>query len=681
MIVKKFNISLFFLLFLIYFKSFAQEIQWACRVSASNDMNNSENWSVKNILGIPNTYPRIKIGSSWAMGLSDNEVETKEEVFVKVQFCKAIKAQQVVIVENMNPGAIKEVYLYDNKSNERLIYTSEPKDEALTNRLLAITFEPMDGDITSLKVVADPSKSKGFNCIDAIGLSTSKEKIALKINEHNDKRFLPTIQFIGSEINTEYDEYSPVISPDGNTLYFARLGHPGNVAGEAKGDLDIWYSNKQKNGKWSEAKNLGAPLNNKDHNFVAAVAANGNTLLLGNTYHTNGAAKSEGCSVSHLTGNVWSMPKNIGVSSFFNNHEHVSFFMGNNEKVMLMAIEDKDQSFGEQDIYVSFEKGDGTWSSPLNLGSTINTVNSETNIFLAPDMKTLYFSSNGYYGYGGYDIYMSKRLDDSWQSWTKPVNLGSIVNSEEDEFCFVITEDGRFAYGYKYFNDKKKHDIYVIGLPPDATLLKNEPVLRVKGKIFNADTKGVLPAKLIFIDSKTKQEMAALQTNEIAGTYEVVLPKGTQYTVNVSSNGFISASENILVSSDTTFQDIYKDISLIPIEVGKVVKLNNLLFQRGQAEMLESSYTELDNVVNFMEENPTVVIQLEGHTDNQGDPKGNMILSERRVRIVKQYMVKKGIVAKRILFKAFGGTMPLYNNGSEETRKLNRRVEFMIIKK
>ncbi len=677
---SKFSFLIFFLHYLITFSA-AQNIEWACRVTATNDVANAQHWSPKSLLGVPNTYPRIKIGSSWGIGLDENETETKNEIFVKLQFCKAIKAQQLIIVENLNPGAIKEVYIYDNKSNERLIYTAEPKDENIANRLLSITFEPMEGDVTSVKIVADPSKSKGANCIDAVGLATTKEKIILKINEHNDKKFLPTIQYLGGEINSEYDEYSPVISPDGNKLYFARLGHPGNLGGESKGDLDIWSSTKQKNGKWSEAVNAGVPLNNKDHNFVASVAANGNTLLLGNTYHTSGAAKSEGCSVSHLTGTTWSSPQTINLQNFFNNHEHVSFFMGNNEKIMLMAIEDKDQSFGEQDIYVCFDKGDGTWSSPLNLGSKINTVNSETNVFLAPDLKTLYFSSNGYYGYGGYDIYMAKRLDDSWQSWSAPVNLGSIVNSEEDEFCFVITEDGRFAYGYKYFNEKKKHDIYVIGLPPDADLLKNEPVVRIKGKITNADTKATISARLVVTDNNTKKEMAAVQTNEVAGTFEIVLPKGTQYSLSISASGYISASENIQVSVDTLFQDAVKNVALIPIEVGKVVQLNNLLFQRGQAEMLESSYIELDNVVNFMEENPTVVIQLEGHTDNQGDPKGNVILSERRVRTVKQYMVKNGIAAKRVMFKAYGGTKPIASNGTEETRKLNRRVEFVILKK
>lgn len=670
-----------FILQIIFLKnSISQEIQWACRVTATSLDPTGEHWLPHNLLGVPNTYPRIKIGSSWGIGLDENEEESKNEIFIKLQFCKAIKAQQLVIVENLNPGSIKEVYIYDNKSNERMVYSAEPKDETVANRLLSITFEPMDGDVTGVKIVSNPSKSKGANCIDAVGLCTSKDPISLKINEHNDKKFLPTIQFIGSEINSEYDEYSPVISPDGNTLYFARLGHPGNLHGE-KGDLDIWYSTKQKNGKWSEAKNSGTPLNNKDHNFVASVAANGNTLLLGNTYHASGVAKSEGCSVSRLTGNTWSVPQSINLQNFFNNDEHVSFFMGNNEKTMLMAIEDKDQSFGEQDIYVSFEKADGTWSSPLNLGPKINTVNSETNIFLAPDLQTLYFSSNGYYGFGGYDIYMSKRLDETWQNWSTPVNLGPIVNSEEDEFCFVITEDGRFAYGYKYFNDKKKHDIYVIGLPPDADLLKNEPVIKVKGKIINADTKATISARVVVTDDNSKKEMAAVQTNEVAGTFEIVLPKGTQYSLSISAAGYISASVNVQVSSDTLFQESTKDVSLIPIEVGKVVQLNNLLFQRGQAEMLESSYAELDNVVNFMEENPTVEIQLEGHTDNQGDPKGNVILSERRVRTVRVYMNKKGISSKRVMIKAFGGSKPIASNATEETRKLNRRVEFMIVKK
>lgn len=671
----------FFILLISFSTCQAQDIQWACRVSATNDIQNNDNWSTANLLGVPNTYPRNKIGSSWAMGLSEEEVESKDEVFVKLQFCKAIKAQQLIIVENLNPGAIKEVFVYDNKSNERLVYTAEPKDEYVANRILSILFDPLEGDITMVKIVADPSKSKGINCIDAVALMTSTDKFELKINEHKDKKFLPTIQFLGSEINSEYDEYSPVISPDGNTLYFARLGHPGNLGGEAKGDLDIWYATKQPNGKFSPAVNIGEPLNNKDHNFVASVAGYGNTLLLGNTYTNKGSAKSEGTALSRKAGGVWSVPQNINLSNFFNNHEHASFYLGNNEKVMLMAIEDKSQSFGQQDIYVSFAKANDTWTSPLNLGSNINTVNSETNMFLSPDLKTLYFSSNGYYGHGGYDIYMSKRLDESWQQWSKPVNLGPIVNSEEDEFCFVITEDQRFAYGYKYFNEKKKHDIYVIGLPPDADLLKNEPVVRIKGKIIDANTDNPIAAKVVVHVTNSKNEVAALQTNEINGTYEVVLPKGSQYTLLYSRAGYISSSESVKVAADSLFQEVVVNISLAPIEIGKTVKLSNVLFQRGKADMIETSYEELDNVIAFLQENPTVEIRLDGHTDNQGDPKGNMVLSDRRVRSVKQYLVKNGVNAKRITFEAFGGTKPLYSNGTEETRQLNRRVEFVVLKK
>lgn len=674
---KSFLISTLLLLF--QFFAFAQEVQWACRVTETNDKA-AEIWDTRGALGVPNVYPRLKIGNSWSIGSISEGKEMDGEVFVKLNFCKSVPAKQLVIVENFNPGSVKAVYLYDIKNTERQVYQAEPGADTSKHRILSIKFDAMESNISYVKIVAEPSKVPGANCIDAVGISSSQEPIKLEINVHKDPKFLPTVQFIGGTINTKYEEYSPVISPDGNTLYFARMGDPENIGGD-QGDIDIWYSTKDENGRWTLAKNIGEPLNNTDHNFVASVAADGDALLIGNTYGSNGKSKGEGCALTHRTRNGWALPKNLNLKNFYNNHEHVSFFIANNEKVLLMTIEDQNQSFGEQDIYVCFMKPDGTWSSPQNIGSGINTVNSETNLFLSPDMTTLYFSSNGYTGYGGYDIYMSKRLDDTWQSWSKPVNLGPIVNSEEDEFCFVITDDGKFAYGYKYFNEQQQHDIYVIGLPGDAKLVKNEPVLKLTGKIMHADNQAPIASTINYTNEATGKDAGGTTSDSITGNFTIILPKGVNYGLTVNAPGFMPVSENINASKDLEYSELKKDILMVPIEVGKMVKLKNVFFTRGTADLTETSFPELNGIQQFLQSNPSVSIQLEGHTDNQGDPKGNIKLSEQRVEVVKDYLVTNGISAKRIELKAFGGTKPVASNTHEETRKLNRRVEFIIIKK
>lgn len=659
--------------------SFSQDIQWACRVMESNDIS-TEPWGPKAIIGVPNVYPQNRVGSSWQMGHLDDQNEMEGEVFITVQFCKTIVAQQIVIAENFNPGAITKIILYDVKGNEREVYNGVAKtDTSIKNRMLSVTFSPMAEPIRGAKIVADPSKVEGPNCIDAVALSTSKNPIKIEINIYKDEKFLPTVHTLGPTINTQYDEFAPIVSPDGKKLYFARLGDPRNIGGE-NGDIDIYYSEKDSKGNWTMAKNIGQPLNNKDHNVVVSAAADGNVLLLGNTYTASGNAKGEGASISNKTKEGWGKPENLKILDYNNSNEHVAFFLANNEKALLMALEDKDQSFGEQDLYVSFLQKEGTWSPPMNLGSTINTVNGETNMFLAPDNVTLYFTSNGFNGYGGYDIYVSRRLDDSWQRWTTPLNLGPLVNTPEDEYSFVITADGKFAFGYKYMNEEQKHDLYIIGLPVTAKI-RPEAVVMVSGKVLHSDTKQPLGAKIIYETLPDGKEVGIAHSNPEDGSYEIILPKGKKYGFMASAQGYVAISENIEVPDKSEYMEMERDLFLVPIEVGKTVKLNNIFFQKNLPDLIDDSYPELDKIVQFLIDNPNVVIRLEGHTDNLGSPAKMMELSEKRVEAVRDYLVTKNIDPKRLQFKAYGGSKPVASNASEETRKLNRRVEFVILQK
>ena len=655
------------------------QVQWACRIAESTDISD-ETFGPRGAVGVPNVYPQLKVGTSWLMGHVDEETEAEGESSIKLQFCKPIMAKQIFIIENLNPGAIKKVILYDVRGQEKIIYDAAPlADSILKQRVFSLKFEPMEGNISAVRIIGEPSKISGPNCIDAVGITESLEPLKLEINLYKDEKFLPTIHPLPATINTGYDEFAPIISPDGKTLYFGRLGHPENV-GAGKGDIDIWYSVQDAKGHWVPAKNIGTPINNKDHNIVVSAAADGNTLLLGNTYNSNGSAKGEGASISNRTKNGWSKPENLKIQGYANNHEHVSFFLANNEKVLLMGIEDNNQSFGEQDIYVSFLQADGIWSEPSNLGSTINTVNGENNMFLAPDGVSLYFMSNGYTGYGGYDVYLSRRLDDTWKRWTTPLNLGPLVNTGEDELSFVITADGKFAYGYKYMDDAQKHDIYIIGLPVQAKI-KPEGVVAVSGKVLHSDTKKPIGAKIIYQTLPDGKEAGIAHSNPTDGTYEIILPKGKNYGFMATAEGFVSISENITVAENIDFVEMQRDLLLVPIEVGKVVKLNNIFFQRNMSELINDSYPELDNIATFLEQNPTVSIRLDGHTDNQGSPEKMLELSEKRVEAVRDYLISKNINPKRLSVKAFGGSKPVASNMKEDTRKLNRRVEFVITQK
>jgi len=665
----------------------SQEIQWACRVVNTND-NKKESGTIRGLLGVPNVYPQYMIGySSWIIGNEDDRSESKDLVFVKVQFCKTLFAQQVIVAENYNPGAIKQIAVYDNRGNKKIVYEAIPKEENLKTRMFSVTFDPLPYETEFVTILAEPGKISGINCIDAIGICAYKGPVKPEINLYNDPDFIPTLKLLGPSINTSHDEYLPIITLDGNTLFFARDGDPSNI-GKSKGD--IWFSKKDAAGNWSKAENIGKPLNNPDYNFVASTLDNGNMLLLGNSYLGNGNRSGEGASFSSKTRTGWSKPENIEIANYLNNNPNASFFMANNKKVLLMAIEDNDHSFGQQDIYVSFHnEKNNTWSAPLNLGPDINTINEESNVFLAPDGLTMYFVSNGYFGYGGFDVYISRRLDDTWQKWTKPQNLGPVVNSPDDEMSFCISADGRTAYGYKYFNLRKNYDIYTIDIQkrPQPMNAKdsiaremqklNPDIILIEGTVVNSSTNKMMGAILKYENILRKSESGRSFASEETG-YKMNLKKTDTYHITAEARGFFNQSKTITANSFTK-EDL--QFQLTPIEIGQVVKLSNLLFTQGKHDFLESSYSELDKIVRFLEDNRTVVIRIEGHTDNQGDLKKNLLLSEKRVLSVKTYLVSKGVESKRIQIKAFGGSKPIASNSTEDTRKLNRRVEFVVVDK
>ena len=233
---------------------------------------------------------------------------------------------------------------------------------------------------------------------------------------------------LGKDINSENSEYVPVISPDGKTLYMFVLGDTRNV-----GEGDIWYSSKLSDISWSPRKNIGEPLNNEASNFVISVSPDNNTLFLSRRYKAkwkNVVDNGEGFSISRKTKLGWSAPRDVVVENFKNKNKYGEFCMSADQKTLIHAIEMND-SKGDQDLYVSFRKVDGSWSRPKNLGSTINTIKAENSPFLASDGVTLYFSTNGRPGYGKNDIFMSRRLDDSWVNWSEPENLGPSINTKD----------------------------------------------------------------------------------------------------------------------------------------------------------------------------------------------------------------------------------------------------------
>jgi len=266
---------------------------------------------------------------------------------------------------------------------------------------------------------------------------------------------------LAGEILSSSHELGPIVSSDGKTLYFSRHQHPENTAGE-NDEEDIWYSKwDEENNKWGDAKNMGAPLNNEHPNFINWVSPDGNTIVLGNTYFTNGKMGS-GLSVSHLTSEGWEFPKNMIIEGKKKQPVISACHLSSDQKILLFACENGKNSKGAEDIYVSFLTEDNHWSKPLNLGSGINTNGYETAPFIAEDGRTLYFTSDGLSGYGGSDIYVTTRLDDSWQNWSEPQNLGPKVNTTTDQSFFSISNNSVY---FSSESEEGNTDLFTLVLP------------------------------------------------------------------------------------------------------------------------------------------------------------------------------------------------------------------------
>jgi outer membrane protein OmpA-like peptidoglycan-associated protein len=439
---------------------------------------------------------------------------------------------------------------------------------------------------------------------------------------------------------------------------------------------DIWYS-ELKDGKWQNAKNINKPLNNVGYNFILSVSPDENTMLVANEYLSDGSPGASGVSITHRTATGWEIPQKIEIEDFYNLAKFASFCLSADGKKIFMSIERKN-SYGEHDIYLSFLQKSGKWSVPKNLGPVVNTKGDEVSPFLASDNVTLYYSTNGHPGYGSNDIFITRRLDKSWTKWSKPQNIGSEVNGVGFDAYYTIPASGEYAYFVSDEPSLGLDDIFKIKLKERE---KPEPVVIIYGKVLDKQTNLPIDAEITYYDLNTNEEIGIARSNPKDGTFKIILPYGKAYGFHAHKRGFYPESDNLDLTQVKEFREVEKDLLLAPIEVGKNIILKNVFFVRSKAVLLPGSNPELDRLVKIMLENPGLNIEISGHTDNVGIPELNQKLSEDRVAMIIKYLVKKGVSAKRLTGKGYGDTKPVASNASEETRRLNRRVEFTILNK
>lgn len=537
---------------------------------------------------------------------------------------------------------------------------------------------------------------------------------------------------LGSAVNSEFSELNPVISPDGRTLYFGRKNHPANRYGvkgseTISGSQDIWFSEKVGD-TWSTARRLSEVLNRDQYNTILSISPDGQTILLKGAY-VNGAYETRGFSISNKTTAGWTVPVKVDIPGY----EQMS--KGKNEygyltmdgKAILLAFARKKNS-EDDDLYISFFE-EGRWTRPLELGEEINTKYSETTPFLSADGKTLYFSSDRPGGQGSQDIYLTRRLDDTWQHWRKPQNLGSPINTDEYDAYYSIAAKGDYAYFMSGKGSLGKKDIFRLALeaqsppgggpvnessqvggaasdlvkgsslrdlvkesPPgggpvngstrSVTSQESDPVVLLSGTVLNQQT-GKVPedASVTYEDLSNGKVLGQAKPDPTTGKYKLVLPYGKNYGITAKAKGLIPTSTNLDL---TTMRGRYlelddRDLSMVPLVKGNTATINNLFFDLGKATLKPESEPELKRILQVMKENLALVIEISGHTDNTGSDEINNKLSLERANAVKENLLKGGIDQARIRTKGYGKSKPKADNATEEGRQINRRVEIEIL--
>ncbi|WP_250631019.1 OmpA family protein [Rhodoflexus caldus] len=674
---------LLLLLFLFSFASHAQ-IEWASAVlefsGESAEAGIAKPYGAQQVLGKPNKLPAHgESPCAWRTATANNN----RGEWIKVTFNKLISAQTIVIAESWNPGAVAKIKLYDEAGKEYTVYHNPaPKPIPQKVQMLVLHIAPTPYKVAALRLELQTAAVPGFNQIDAIGISENKIQVGMDVGLNRVKTLNENrIESLGMAVNSEYDEIMPVIAPDGQTLYFVRKNHPDNVRNPFIPQLlndDIWFTVRKPDGTWEEARHMPAPLNNYSHNYVCTALPDNNTLLLANRYLPEGRC-IVGVSVTRRKNNdEWEFPQALAIGDFYNQSPYSEYFMAANQQVLLMAVQRND-TYGGRDLYVSFRQENGAWSVPLNLGAQVNTAGSEITPVLAADNKTLYFASNGISGYGEMDIYMTRRLDETWQNWSEPVNLGPPINTEDWDASYTIDAKGEYAYLVSYHQGiKGSADLFRLKL---AQEVRPEQVLLASGRVFNAQTNAPIAAHIVYTNPADDKLLGTANTNPVTGAYQISLPLKQSYGIRASAKGFFSLEERIDLSADSAAtQPIVRDLFLVPLEEGQAVRLNNVFFEQGTATLLPDSFTELRRLIHLMNEYPLMEIRLEGHTDVEGNPMLNMQLSKERVQSIRQYLVKEGIAENRITTEAFGSTRPLTRSRDEASKRLNRRVEFRILK-
>jgi outer membrane protein OmpA-like peptidoglycan-associated protein/Tol biopolymer transport system component len=465
---------------------------------------------------------------------------------------------------------------------------------------------------------------------------------------------------LGPNINTKNWEYFPYMTPDGKWLAFTRLQNN-------QEDLYIAYKTDT---SYSIATSFGEIINSGENEGAETMNADGTFLFFTSCNKMDGYGS---CDIyySRKINNQWSRPGGIGKPVNSPAWEAQPSFSSDSKALYFTS--NRKGGFGGKDVWVCYLDENMKFGEPQNLGPNINTAYDDQCPFIHADNQTLYFTSNGWPGMGGGDIFVSRKTDTGW---TKAENVGYPINTENDDNAMTVSYDGKTAF---LVSNREGGfgglDIYSFDLPEN---LRPQKITFIKAIVKDVNTKQLLNANYSIIDLDTKKEIYKGVT--IDGSFFVSIELNKNYALQIQKEKYLFYSQNINLKESASKQKPYElEILLEPLTANSKITLNNVFFDFDKSDLQATSFVELDKVAELLQKNPTIKIEIAGHTDNKGDKKYNQILSQKRAETVVNYLVQKGIAKTRLVAKGYGDTVPLVANDTEENKAKNRRTELKVL--
>lgn len=485
--------------------------------------------------------------------------------------------------------------------------------------------------------------------------------------ENAEVRAAYKIKPLSDTVNMFAMQYFPVLTADQQELIFTRrLGTGGEH------DEDIVVSRKGKDGRWMTPESISKNINSLLNEGTCTISADGRKLIFTSCV---GRQSLGSCDLyeSVKIGDEWTVPVNLGPA--VNSAEWESQPALSADGRTLYFVSDRRGGYGRRDIWVTTLDEKGQWTKARNLGAPVNSTYDEISPFIHANNKVLYFASKGHTGFGGYDIFYSERIGDSWSA---PVNMGRPINDFEDQFSFFITADGSKGY-YSHeelVDNGTKSRLYEITIPPDQQVKSKSNY--VHGLITDKQSKAPLRARIELFNIVTNEREALVESDSLTGKYLMVLTEGSEYALYVNKVGYLFASSNFDYAEAIDLEPITMNFELEKAEKGSSVVLKNIFFDTDKYDLKEKSITELQKIIRFLNENPSVRVEIAGHTDNVGTPTYNQQLSEKRALSVYNYLINNGVNKDRLSWKGYGQSNPRASNETEAGRQENRRIEFRI---